>query len=153
MSSDLWSFALVCYQRPGVEAACLKLQGAGADVCLLLCGVWLERRAVVCEPSRVQALQRIAAPWQNEVVKPLRELRQRWREAARHDEKVGTWRERIKTLELETERELLRRLEGEASVWPSSAAEPSNWLEALAGASGETCRDALSELRAAAAEA
>ena len=38
MPSDLWSFAIHVYQRDGVEAACLRLQAAGADVCLLLAG-------------------------------------------------------------------------------------------------------------------
>lgn len=150
MSSDLWSFALARYQRPGMETACLRLQGAGADVCLLLCGLWLEHRNVACQPSRVQVLQRIATPWQNEVVRPLRDLRQRWRDAAGHDEQLRGWRERIKALELESERELLRRLEEEAGAWPTVGGQSSLWLEALAGAGGETCRDALAELRDAA---
>lgn len=153
MSSDLWSFALACYQRPGVEAACLHLQAGGADVCLLLCGLWLEQRGVPCESARVRALRQIAQPWQRDVVQPLRELRQHWREAARHDELLSGWRERIKVLELESERELLRRLEEVTSAWAPSEATSSDWLEALAGTEGETCRDALAELRAAAVEA
>lgn len=152
MSSDLWSFALACYQRPGVETACLRLQSTGADVCLLLCGLWLEQRGVACETTRVQALRQIAEPWQHAVVQPLRELRQRWRETARHDGLLNDWRERIKALELESERELLRRLEEITSAWSPSGAATS-WLEALAGASGETCHDALATLRAAADEA
>ena len=46
MCADLWSFALSTYARPGVEAACLRVQEQGADVCLLLCGAWLEQRGV-----------------------------------------------------------------------------------------------------------
>jgi len=48
MPTDLWRFAETLYQRPGVEAACLQLQAQGADVCVLLCAAWLERRQVAC---------------------------------------------------------------------------------------------------------
>ena len=48
MPSDLWDFAQRLYGRPGVEHACLQLQEAGADVCLLLCGAWLQQRGVAC---------------------------------------------------------------------------------------------------------
>ena len=48
MPTDLWDFAQRLYARPGVESACLHLQEAGADVCLLLCGAWLERHGIAC---------------------------------------------------------------------------------------------------------
>ena len=70
MCADLWSFALSTYARTGVEAACLRLQEQGADVCLLLCGAWLERRGVALTLERTQALRQIAEPWQSQVVEP-----------------------------------------------------------------------------------
>ena len=68
---DLWTFALACYARPGVETACLELQNQGADVCLLLCGAWLQARGVACS-ARLQALTALAAPWRGDVIEPLR---------------------------------------------------------------------------------
>lgn len=82
MPSDLWDFAQRLYGRPGVEHACLQLQEAGADVCLLLCGAWLQRHGVAYTPARLSHLQAIAQPWQTEVISPLRQLRQNWRTTA-----------------------------------------------------------------------
>lgn len=149
MPVDLWNFALGLYQRPGIEQACLRLQAEGADVCLLLCAAWLERRAVACNAERCAQLQSLARPWQETVVTPLRGLRLAWREAAVGDARLGALREQLKKLELEAERELLARLEAVGRDWPAAVNDGSAWLETLAGpASG--CRDALDILRAAA---
>lgn len=132
MSPDLWTFATTLYARPGVEAACLELQAAGADVCLLFCGLWLDSRGVAHDTEREAQLRYIAEPWQQEVVKPLRALRQVWREAAAQDSALSGLRERVKQLELEAERELLERLQALAEGWSQ---QPSNkeprWLEAF----------------------
>ena len=58
MPADLWNFALACYARPGVEQVFLRLQDGGADVCLLLCALWLERRQVPCEGAAPGAAAR-----------------------------------------------------------------------------------------------
>ena len=79
MSSDLWSFSLATYARPGVEDACLQLQTAGVNVCLLLCAAWLGQRGVACDEQRLQQLQQLAGPWDIEVVQPLRALRTQWK--------------------------------------------------------------------------
>mgnify|MGYP006187553233 CR=1 FL=1 len=71
MSSDLWSFSLATYARPGVEDACLQLQTAGANVCLMLCGLWLEQRAETSDQQRVRMLQAQTEPWEFEVVQPI----------------------------------------------------------------------------------
>ena len=75
MSSDLWSFSLSTYARPGVEPACLQLQSADINVCLLLCGLWLGERGVACNEHRLQQLRSVAEPWDADVVQPLRALR------------------------------------------------------------------------------
>lgn len=149
MPSDLWTYARQCYACPGVEAACLSLQAAGADVCLLLCGAWLEKRGVACSRERLAALQAVSEPWQRQVVQPLREIRQNWREAAQLDAAQMRLREQVKALELEAEHELLRRLEVLAETWPQLA-QPTAWLEALAASAGEQHHDALHVLRAVA---
>lgn len=151
MTTDLWRFAEQLYQRPGVEAACLHLQDEGADVCLLLCAAWLERRNVVFTQTRADHLQQLAMPWQHTVVMPLRQIRQAWRTAALQDNALAALRERIKQLELDGEREQLERLAATSSGWPTNVAEaPANWLEALAPRLTDKGRDALQQLRIAA---
>src|SRR3990167_1156576 len=150
MPTDLWRFAEALYQRPGVEAACLLLQTQGADVCLLLCAAWLERRQIICTNERSDALRNIAQPWQQQVVVPLRQLRQSWREQAQSDHALAQLREQIKQLELSAEREQLERLTAGTQDWSSHAANaPLNWLAKLAP---QQCnRGALQKLRIAAA--
>ena len=146
MPSDLWDFAQRLYGRPGVERACLQLQEAGADVCLLLCGAWLQQRGVACTPARQAHLQAIAQPWQTEVISPLRQLRQNWRTAAQQQTPLATLRERLKELELDAEQQLLLALQACAHDWAraSESAVPA-WLEALAGTDADP--DALQLLR------
>jgi len=154
MPSDLWSFALRLYAQPGAEEACLRLQAAGADVCLLLCGAWLERRGVACTAPRLEQLSELAQPWQSTVVEPLRRLRQDWRTAAASDGELAKLRERLKGLELEAERQLLLRLETATRAWPEGTPEiPAAWLEGLVASASQQCRDALQLLRVAATDA
>jgi uncharacterized protein (TIGR02444 family) len=79
MLSDLWSFTLDFYARPGVEQACLNLQANGANVCALLCGVWMDRRGVQFDPERARQIGQLADPWHEQVVGPLRDIRTRWK--------------------------------------------------------------------------
>ncbi|NWA34100.1 TIGR02444 family protein [Pseudomonas sp. C6002] len=149
MCADLWSFALSTYARSGVEDACLRLQAQGADVCLVLCGLWLEQRGVAPQPSRLQALRQIAGPWQAEVVEPLRQVRTQWRAMAQQDAELGALRERVKALELDAERLLLSRLEGVAQHWPMAEVNHQAWVEGLAAEAANLDHDALHQLRAA----
>jgi uncharacterized protein (TIGR02444 family) len=150
MSSDLWSFALAVYARCGVEDACLHLQSAGANVCLMLCGLWLEQRGVSCEEERLRELEQLTAPWDREVVQPLRELRMQWKTRTETDAVLKGMREQVKGLELEAERALLSRLEGVAQGWARNSADQAVWLEGLAGTAAHLNRDALQVLRVAA---
>ncbi|VVM71957.1 hypothetical protein PS682_01871 [Pseudomonas fluorescens] len=149
MCADLWSFALSTYARPGVEAACLRLQQQGADVCLLLCGAWLEQRAVTATAERMQALKQIARPWQAQVIEPLRHVRTQWRGMAQQDEDLAGLRERVKALELDAERQLLTRLQTLAQAWPTGEPmDPGFWLEGLAAEDAANLdHDALQQLR------
>jgi len=148
MNADLWSFALSTYARPGVEAACLRLQEQGADVCLLLCGAWLEQRGVALEPERMRTLQQLARPWQAQVIEPLRQLRVQWRAKAQQDEQLATLRERVKALELDAERQLLTRLEELTQAWPKVEMTQPRWLEGLAAEDAANLdHDALQQLR------
>lgn len=150
MPSDLWSFTLDFYARPGVEQACLSLQASGANVCLLLCGVWLARRGVVCSVERAREIGQLATPWHDEVVRPLRELRTQWREGAKQDTQLSLLREQVKALELGAERELLARLQARTLEWPAQqTGGQEDWLICLAGEAAGQNRDALQVLRVA----
>ncbi|SEM58723.1 TIGR02444 family protein [Pseudomonas sp. ok272] len=150
MSSDLWSFSLTTYARPGVEHACLALQAAGANVCLLLCAGWLGQRGVECTAHRLQQLREVAGPWSTDVVEPLRQLRRQWKMAAASDADLATLRTQVKALELEAERQLLLRLQMSTHAWPLGQAQDlAAWLEGLAASAANLDRDALHQLRAA----
>lgn len=144
----LWPFALHCYAAPGVAAHCLALQAQGADVCLLLCGLWLERRGVASTPARLAALRAQASAWQAEVVAPLRRLRQAWKPAAAGDESLQALRARLQALELDAERVLLERLERHCAGWVCGEPAATGWLEALLP-EGATLGEAPAALRAA----
>ncbi|WP_044873170.1 TIGR02444 family protein [Pseudomonas sp. LFM046] len=151
MPSDLWTFALRLYTEPGVEQACLRLQDRGIDVCLLLTACWLGRCGATFDTSRLDALKQVCEPWQEQVVKPLRSLRQAWRAQAQDDPALAGLREQVKALELEAERKLLARLEVAADGWGERGSEQVEaWLlgshPGLEGAD----RDALDLLRVAA---
>ncbi|KJH84171.1 TIGR02444 family protein [Stutzerimonas stutzeri] len=147
---DLWTFALSCYAQPGVEATCLELQAAGADVCLLLTGAWLECRSVGCDDARLAQLKNISDDWRTSVVAPLRNLRQGWRQQAISDDDLAGLRARVKRLELDAEQVQLQRLQDAARHWPTSC-RPADWLERLSiDLRGET-RMPIAILRRAAA--
>ncbi|MHC8307958.1 TIGR02444 family protein [Pseudomonas sp. PB3P13] len=150
MSSDLWSFSLGTYARPGVESACLTLQSSGVNVCVLLCGLWLAERGVACSQQRLEQLKSVSEPWEADVVRPLRALRVQWKTAADDDAGLRDLRERVKALELEAERHLLLRLERAAINWPQDeATDHSAWLDGVAAGAANLDRNALHQLRVA----
>ena len=149
MSTDLWNHAIALYRRPGVETACLELQAHGGDVCLALCGTWLQARNVPMEPSRLEALRAVAQAWQAPVIAPLRALRTSWKTQALQDPALAELREQVKALELSAERVLLERLEYLASGWAGKAGTAQDWLEGLMPVQLEG-HDALEWLRVAA---
>ncbi|AHL74004.1 hypothetical protein CH92_02375 [Stutzerimonas stutzeri] len=148
--NDLWTFALACYAQPDVETACLGLQTAGADVCLLLAGAWLECRGIGCNEARLAQLKDISDDWRTQVVAPLRNLRQCWREAATADNDLAGLRAQVKKLELHAEKIQLKRLQDVAQHWPT-ARESTGWLERLCANLGGDTRRPVEILRCAAA--
>ena len=150
MHTDLWNYCLKLYACPDVEQACLRLQDQGLDVCLLLCAAWLQQRGVAHNEARCQQLKACAAPWQRDVVTPLRQVRIQWREAATHDEALSALRAQLKSLELEAEQTLLRRLEALTQSWaPAQTEHSSDWLGAMAQKTRQPDCGARLELRAA----
>lgn len=146
MQQSLWDFSVAFYARPGLAELCLRLQDErGADVCLLLAALWLERRRVDVAAARVAALRDLAGPWQRTVTLPLRRLRRAWKAPAADDPALAELRRQLAELELQAERLLLERLQALTADWPV-ATVPVAWLEVLA----PECRDALAALRVAA---
>ncbi|WP_122454394.1 TIGR02444 family protein [Pseudomonas viridiflava] len=151
MPTDLWSFTLDFYARPGVEQACLTLQTSGANVCAVLCGVWLGLRGVECNTQRLSEIGQLATPWHDDVVRPLREMRTQWRVAAQDDAVLGELRNRVKALELEAEHTLLTRLEALSRDWPdANKTDVAGWLAGIVESTAQKSRDALQVLRIAA---
>lgn len=148
MPCDLWSFTLDFYARPGVEQACLALQAKGANVCTVLCGVWLDQSGVPFAPERAEEIRQLATPWHDTVVGPLRELRTQWKASAATDQELAALRERVKVLELDAERELLVRLQRLIKDWPDRGDQQTDaWLQALAGSAANDTPDAMQVLR------
>jgi uncharacterized protein (TIGR02444 family) len=108
-ASPFWDFSLRLYARPGVAAACLRLQERhGIDVNILFCCLWLgmagqvaTRRDVVRMIARVRTLH-------EQVVKPLRAARTALKrilaaETGEHLAAAGALRVAIKKGELDAE--------------------------------------------------
>ena len=105
--NPFWTFSLEIYGDPEVEKSCLALQEEFAlDVNLLLLCCWLGRHGVLLDPKGLQTLRDQSKAWRQEVVSPLREMRQRLKlavGAVLPDRSAGL-RESIKACELESER-------------------------------------------------
>ncbi|WP_168015764.1 TIGR02444 family protein [Halomonas salinarum] len=115
----LWDFALTFYARPGVEAACLRLQdGAGLDVNALLWACWLERHDLTPTADMAAADHPLWADvrtWQREITTPLRHQRRALKARANVNPDIAELRATIKHAELLAERETLAQLQAIAS--------------------------------------
>jgi flavin prenyltransferase len=115
IGSAAWRFALDFYGRDGVSAACLSLQEElGVDVPLMLTALFADiRLGLQISESAVASLDRHAAAWQGEVVAGLRRANHGLKSQAGSmapDSERGPLRDRVKALELETEKVEIREL-------------------------------------------
>lgn len=101
-ANPFWAFSLAVYGRTGVAAACLALQDRrGVDVNLLLLLLWAGARCGVrLTAAEVDRIAGAIAPWHRDVVVPLRAVRRR----LKGDAAAEGLRERVKAVELESER-------------------------------------------------
>jgi uncharacterized protein (TIGR02444 family) len=106
--SSAWRYIQALYARPGVEQACLSLQQQfGIDVVLLLWCAWAGQQcAVALDPDLVSRAAHVSTNWHMEVVRPLRQLRQRLKGGPRPAPSAATesLREQLKAAELNAER-------------------------------------------------
>ena len=104
--SPFWDFSTALYARPGVAAACLRLQDRhGADVNILLFAVWAVTRGVALDRAALRTAGNAIADWQAAVVQPLRALRRDLKTATHGApaKLATTVRDRIKAAELDAE--------------------------------------------------
>jgi uncharacterized protein (TIGR02444 family) len=105
--SLFWEFSLGFYARESVAPACLQLQDeGGADVNLLLYLLFLADRRLVAKERDIATLDKAVAPWREEAVRPLRDLRKRLKHemGAVSPAERETFRNLVKKVELESER-------------------------------------------------
>lgn len=108
---ELWRYAEITYARPGVSAACLRLQDeCGADVNLLLAAAWLASRGLIWDAATVDALIAGCAAWRREVIAPLRSARRRFKADQ------PAFYSAAQTLELSAEQVQLRYLQSELQI-------------------------------------
>ena len=76
-AAAFWGFSLACYGRGGVADACLDLQDRrGLDVNMLLfCCYAAAAHGFAMSVKEVRAFEAVVAPWQAEVIRPLRAAR------------------------------------------------------------------------------
>jgi uncharacterized protein (TIGR02444 family) len=98
-----WNFSLEIYAAEGVSEACLDLQERrGCDVNILLFCCWLGASGrPTLTADRLRALLAESAPWQAEIVKPLREVRRRLKDLP--PEMADATRRRVADAELAAE--------------------------------------------------
>ncbi len=103
-ATPLWRFSLALYGRPGVPALLLPLQDRhGADVNLVLFGLWRAAQRHALSPQEFAALDETVADWRANVVQPARALRRAIK--AQQDGSAGAAAlyEQAKRLELQGE--------------------------------------------------
>lgn len=122
-----WAFSLHVHAAPGVERFCLSLQdGLKADVNLLLCAAWCGATGRgALDEADLARLDAAIAPLRDEVVARLRAARRWLKPVAATSPRLAAMRERIKAIELESEREVQFLLAGALeATHPLPAASP-----------------------------
>ncbi len=113
---DFWNFSVTLYSKHGVADSCLALQNEhGLDVNLMLFCIWYGKYHGELSSSQLDELLDFSLLWATNVVKPLRQAR-RWIKQNRDDceipaERLESFRERVKKLELEAEQLQQNRLQ------------------------------------------
>ena len=113
--SPFWRFSLALYRQEGVPAACIALQDqSGVDVNVMLYGLWLAAQGRALSASDMAAIDAAVGSWRADVVVPLRGVRRVLKNPVTVFDTPETQalRDRIKSLELESERLQQQALHG-----------------------------------------
>lgn len=126
LTTPLWRYALALYRRPGVAPACLTLQARlGLDVCVLIFALYASHCQRALGAARLAQIDQGLQAWRQQVVLPLRQLRQAMKAgvpgmAADHTDWV---REHIKATELNAEQVALAYLDAQIAPLPHVGSE------------------------------
>lgn len=106
-AEDFWAYSLALYCRQPVAQACLAMQERrGADVNLILAICWLATKGYAVKTEALREAADAASPWNEAILKPLREVRRRiptaFPETAKADQQ--SIKHGILSVELECER-------------------------------------------------
>ncbi len=100
--NDFWRFSLAVYGQVEVAKECLELQQTiGIDVNILLFCAWMGTRTFALDRKEIEVASRAVAAWHENVVRPLRGVRQQVKTLHRED--FESFRARVKDIELEAE--------------------------------------------------
>ena len=110
--SAFWTYSLKIYARPDMRRRCLELQDeAGADVNILMLCLWLASLGKPALPAEtLNRIDRAAAPWRDQVIRPLRQARRGLAAFAALPEGVAL-KVRLQDLELDAEHQAQLALE------------------------------------------
>ncbi|MGH7015147.1 MAG: TIGR02444 family protein [Stellaceae bacterium] len=111
-AGEFWKFSLAFYALPGVAPACLVLQnrrGLGVNLALYCCWLGISGRGRI-DAAQLDAADELIAPWRRDVIEPLRAALRGLKSFAATDPDANALHERVKALELESERICQRRL-------------------------------------------
>ncbi|ATU95659.1 TIGR02444 family protein [Phyllobacterium zundukense] len=103
----LWDFALRLYKAPGVTDARLGLQERNSvDVPVLLFAAWLKQGSIALSPAKTEQIIGLVSEWRDEVIAPLRTVRQRLKTGPKPapDKQTDVLRDAVKGAELSAER-------------------------------------------------
>jgi uncharacterized protein (TIGR02444 family) len=127
-ANAFWDFSCAVYAAPGVREACLALQDRFAfDVNLALLCSWVgAERGGSMGAHDLAAAAALVGGWQSEVVRPMRDVRQRMKSSAlMADPAVASLRGRVAEIELEAERLQQAMLFRWADpLWPERGTRP-----------------------------
>lgn len=104
--SKFWDYSLRGYANPSVQKASLSLQESyGADVNILFFITWTASNNDKLRGETFEKAKSVVSKWHNEVVLPLRIIRQSLKTDSKGAEiaLVSVFRDRIKRIELESE--------------------------------------------------
>jgi uncharacterized protein (TIGR02444 family) len=104
--SSFWDYSLRGYASASVQKASLSLQESfGADVNVLFFIAWTANNNARLEEDAFEKVKSIVSKWHNDVVLPLRSIRQALKTDSKgaDTELASVFRERIKRIELESE--------------------------------------------------
>jgi uncharacterized protein (TIGR02444 family) len=108
LEADGWAFALEIYARPGVAAACLKLQNeAGVDVMMFLMVAYAAvRHRILLTASEIRTLDETCRPWREQIVRPIRAIRSGLKSGPlpAPSSETEQFRSKMKAIELAAER-------------------------------------------------